>query len=62
MHFTDLQKHEAARREAELRRRVYPRWVADGRMTQAEADRQIAVMEAIAADYAPPDLFGAVAA
>jgi hypothetical protein len=35
-------------REITLRRRVYPRWVADGRLTQAAADRQIAVMEAVA--------------
>ena len=62
MQFTDQQKHDAALREAKLRRRLYPRWVADGRLTQGEADMQIAVMEAIAADYAPPDLFNAVAA
>jgi hypothetical protein len=35
-------------REVALRRRVYPRWVADGRMKQAAADRQIATMEAVA--------------
>jgi hypothetical protein len=39
---------ECARREVRMRRRVYPRWVADGRMTQAAADREIASMEAIA--------------
>jgi hypothetical protein len=38
-----------AGREARMRRRVYPRWVAEGRMQQADADHQIACMEAIAA-------------
>jgi hypothetical protein len=37
----------AAEREAALRRRVYPRWVGDGKMTQAKADAEIAAMEAI---------------
>ena len=34
-------------REIGLRRRVYPRWVADKRMTQADADHEIASMEAV---------------
>lgn len=55
---TRSEKHEAAAREVKMRRRVYPRWVENGRITQEFADRQIAVMEAIAADYAEPDLFG----
>ena len=58
MTFTRKQKEAAAWRESKMRRRVYPRLVADGRMTQQSADRQIAIMEAIAADYAEPDLFG----
>lgn len=33
-------------REVGLRRNVYPRWVAQKRLTQADADRQIANMEA----------------
>lgn len=33
-------------RECAMRRRVYPRWVADNKMTQAAADRQIAAMDA----------------
>ena len=36
-------------REIALRRVVYPRWVEAGRLSQAKADRQIAVMEAVAA-------------
>ncbi len=57
MNPTRQQKRDAALREVKMRRRVYPRWVADGRMTQAKADEEIAIMEAIAADYAEPDLF-----
>lgn len=54
---TTAEKRAAAERELKMRRRVYPRWIASGRMTQAEADREIRVMEAIAADYAEPNLF-----
>lgn len=35
-------------REIKLRRRVYPRHVAGGRMNQPFADKQIALMEAVA--------------
>lgn len=34
------------RRELALRQRNYPRWVADGRMKQAESDHQLAAMQA----------------
>lgn len=34
-------------REVKMRHRVYPRWVADGRMTQQKADAEIAAMEAV---------------
>ena len=36
-------------REIVLRERVYPKWVEAGRLTQAKADRQIAVMNAVLA-------------
>jgi hypothetical protein len=36
-------------REIALRRRVYPRWTEAKKLSQATADRQIAVMEAVAA-------------
>ena len=36
-------------REIALRRRVYPRWIQAGRLSQTAADRQIATMEAVAA-------------
>lgn len=49
--FTAADKAACAEREVTQRRRVYPRLVESRRMKQAEADRQIAIMEAIAADY-----------
>jgi len=57
MRFTDQDKRSAALREVLFRRRFYPRWVAQARMSQAEADREIAVMSAIAEDYRAPDLW-----
>lgn len=49
--FTDQEKAACARREVGQRRRVYGRQVLLGRMTQEKADREIALMEAIAAEY-----------
>ena len=51
MTFTAKDKAECAEREVKQRQRVYPRLVESGRMTQQLADRQTALMEAIAADY-----------
>jgi hypothetical protein len=55
-------------REIAMRNRVYPRWVAAGRVPQARADQEIALMRAVLAVLkerapapAPPaqrDLFG----
>ena len=36
-----------AERELRMRRRVYPRWVSEGRMTKAKADLEIGQMAAI---------------
>lgn len=36
------------RREIALRERVYPRWVAGGKVTQAGADAKLAAMRAVA--------------
>lgn len=52
------EKRDAALREIKMRRLVYPGRIADGRMTEAQAEREIELMVAIAADYAPADLFG----
>lgn len=57
MSYSHAEKRAEIEREIKMRRRVYPRWVADGRMKQTDADRRIAILEAIAADYAEPDLF-----
>lgn len=49
-----------AAREVRMRARVYPRWVATGKMSQEEATREIAAMQAIvqtltaARDAQPP--------
>lgn len=51
MIFTAKEKLDAAQREIRMRRRVYPRRVSEQRMTQQLADREIALMEAIAKDY-----------
>ncbi len=34
-------------RELAMRRKVYPRWTAAGKMTKGDADREIAVMEEV---------------
>lgn len=48
---TARDKADCAEREVKMRRRVYARWVAEGKMPGRTADREIAVMESIAADY-----------
>jgi len=50
--FTATDKWKAAERELAYRRRVYPRWIEAGKMTDGFAAAQIAVMEAICRDYA----------
>jgi hypothetical protein len=44
-------KLAAVEREIKYRQRVYPRLIADGKMTDGFAAAQIAVFEAIANDY-----------
>jgi len=51
MRFTSEQKAEAVERELSFRRRVFERRVAEGKMTQKKADYEIAIFEAILADY-----------
>lgn len=59
--FTAKQKLACVARELAMRRRAYPRFVENGRMDASEAQREIAVMEAIVQDYQAavrtPDLF-----
>ena len=47
MQFTNEQLRDCASRELKMRRRVYPRWVEQKRLTQQKADAEIAMMEAI---------------
>jgi len=49
--FDAREKLAAIEREVKMRQRVYPRWVATGKMKKDAAEREIAVFEAIAADY-----------
>lgn len=64
--FTTADLADCAEREVRQRQQAYPRWVEAGRMTQQLADRQTALMQAIArklraeadAEGAKRDLFG----
>lgn len=51
MRFTADEKAGCAEREVKQRQRVYPRFIEDKRMTQQFAERQIAMMTEIAAEY-----------
>ena len=53
MNFTDQDKFDCLQREIKMRKRVFPRRVQQGKMKQADAEREIACMEAIAEDYKP---------
>lgn len=49
--YTDKDKLRCIERELSYRQRIYPRRVAAGKMTQLQANREIFVLEDIAADY-----------
>jgi len=49
--FTDREKAKEARREVTYRQFVYSKRVTDGKMTDVEARRKIAIMTQIAEDY-----------
>lgn len=49
--FTATTKLGAVERELKFRKHVYPRLIAQGKMTDGLAAAQIAVFEAIAEDY-----------
>jgi hypothetical protein len=51
MTFTAREKMQEAQREVGQREWVYPKRVAAGKMTQAAANKQIAIMKEIALDY-----------
>jgi len=48
---TPEDKYRCATREVQMRRKVYPRWIKDGRMYETDARREIEIMSAIAEDY-----------
>lgn len=49
--FTARQKQQAASREVVQRKRVYQRLVDTNRMKPEDAEREIAIMQSIEADY-----------
>jgi hypothetical protein len=49
--FTDADKLACAERELSMRRKVYPGRIRQGLLTRGIADREIALMAAIAAEY-----------
>ena len=51
---TATEKLNAIEREVRYRRRVYPRLISEGRMTDGFAATQIEIFEAIADDYRVP--------
>jgi hypothetical protein len=51
MTITNTEKRQCAEREVKQRKYVYPRLVQNERMTQQKANREVEIMEAIAADY-----------
>jgi hypothetical protein len=51
MIFTNRELRDCAEREARFRRRVYARFVSQGRYTADNAMREIAMMEAIVAHF-----------
>jgi|KBSMisStaDraftv2_1062788.scaffolds.fasta_scaffold118832_4 hypothetical protein len=48
---SDRDKLQCVERELRMRHKVYPRWIAAKRMTEATAEREIEVMRAIYEDY-----------
>lgn len=50
--FTIDDKIREIRRELAMRKSLYPKWVAAGKMKLDHADRMIAIMQAIHDDYA----------
>lgn len=49
--FTAREKLKEVEREIGMRRRVYPGQIARGNLSDATAERQIAILQAIADDY-----------
>jgi cell fate (sporulation/competence/biofilm development) regulator YlbF (YheA/YmcA/DUF963 family) len=60
--YTDADKLKEIEREIAMRRKIYPSWIAQNRLSYAAAERQLKILEAIAEDYRlvvnQTDLFG----
>lgn len=48
---TMADKFACAQRELSMRRKLYPRWVEEHKMSAGKAAHEIACMESIVADY-----------
>ena len=48
---SNAEKLACAKRELQMRENVYPRWIAQGKIREAEARHQFAIMRAIVDDY-----------
>jgi hypothetical protein len=62
MAFTNSDKALCAEREVQMRERVYRVWIAAGKMSQARADRELAIMREIAMEYRDKAIKDAAAA
>ena len=51
MSYTTQDKIQCLKRELRMRRRVYPRQVRRGKMSQQQAEREQQLVEAMIADY-----------
>jgi hypothetical protein len=51
MNYSALEKHKEALREVDQRKKVYQRLIDKGSMSRSDADRKIAIMQEIAAEY-----------
>jgi len=60
--YTDAEKLKEIEREITIRRKIYPSWVAQNRLSYAAAEKQLAILQAIAEDYRTSvnqkDMFG----
>jgi hypothetical protein len=48
---SNAEKLRCVERELKMRRSVYPRWTAAGKMSAPQADHEIKVMSAVVDDY-----------
>ena len=48
MTYTDADKLKEIEREITMRKKIYPSWIAQNRLSYATAEKQLAIMQAIA--------------